>query len=643
MSHKTLYIDVDEEITSIIDRVRKSAANDIIVVAPKQAMLLQSLVNLKLLKKETDRRKKKLMIVTQDKVGKKLIEKAGILVQGKMDRTLEEDREAERNFSPSPMSRARNGELIKEAAGEELKIGSDQYFDEPIAPVGVSKEPEKAGNIGKISFQENMEKPAQKGEKPAKRKKEKNRLVKISDIVAGPKAEEEKKIKAPEIPLAEIGKKEPVPASKAPARPKKFGRDIQRKAERFFGELKGGAGNQAGVFRSGKKEKIMSSGRVGKRTTRYFLVFAVAAVVLAGLAGVYFILPRATVAVYLNNQQKSSSADIEANVDAKSADVASGVVPATLEQLVKEKTEEFTPSGSQSGAGKAKGSVVIYNEFSSDSQPLVATTRLQTPDGKIFRITKAVVVPGTTKVGAETKPGAIETEVEADKPGDSYNIDPATFKIPGFEGGPKYDKFYAKSAKPMAGGGESGALAITSQDVAQAKEKMIADAKKDAIEELKNSLGAERKFFEDAITTELVSATPSASVGTETDKFSYSVKVRAKTLSFSESDVKEILAKKSASAGEGVSRSDFSGSPTYVLTAADPGNKYLKFQAKADLNVSSSLDVDNFKKGMLGKTAGELEAIAKNYSSIKSVEVKFWPFFVTRVPMDEKKVKVEIK
>ena len=34
--HKTLYIDIDEEITSIIDRVRKSAANEIIVIAPKR-------------------------------------------------------------------------------------------------------------------------------------------------------------------------------------------------------------------------------------------------------------------------------------------------------------------------------------------------------------------------------------------------------------------------------------------------------------------------------------------------------------------------------------------------------------------------------------------------------------------------------
>jgi len=196
--HKTLYIDIDEEITSIIDRVRKSAANEIIVIAPKRALLLQSLVNLKLLKKEVGRRKKKLMIVTQDKIGKKLIEKAGILVQGKMDSDLEDYPDETKYRARKKEVVIDDEELTKELAEEELKIGSDQYFDEPLPVPKVEKEAEGTSeNIGKITFGEVEEKTAAgKGAGGAgksiarqpKEKKTKDRFVKVSDIVAGPGA-----------------------------------------------------------------------------------------------------------------------------------------------------------------------------------------------------------------------------------------------------------------------------------------------------------------------------------------------------------------------------------------------------------------------------------------------------------------------
>ncbi len=133
MSHKTIYIDIDEEITSVIDRMRKTEAGEVIIVAPKRALLLQSLVNLKLLKKEADRRKRRIMIVTQDKIGKKLIEKAGILVHGKVDDSMADSSEAEEPVIKRKQL-IKNQELIENIEGErqEEPIGSDSYFDEPL-------------------------------------------------------------------------------------------------------------------------------------------------------------------------------------------------------------------------------------------------------------------------------------------------------------------------------------------------------------------------------------------------------------------------------------------------------------------------------------------------------------------------------
>lgn len=80
MDRDTLYLDNDEEITSVVDKLKGSDHVAIDLVIPKEALLLQSVVNLKILKKQAEGLNKEIVIVTQDKVGKKLAEQVGIPV-----------------------------------------------------------------------------------------------------------------------------------------------------------------------------------------------------------------------------------------------------------------------------------------------------------------------------------------------------------------------------------------------------------------------------------------------------------------------------------------------------------------------------------------------------------------------------------
>ena len=70
-----------------------------------------------------------------------------------------------------------------------------------------------------------------------------------------------------------------------------------------------------------------------------------------------------------------------------------------------------------SGNQKARGTLIISNEYSSDTQPLIATTRFETGDGKIFRLAESVTVPGVTIVDGKRQPGIVEAVVIADAPG----------------------------------------------------------------------------------------------------------------------------------------------------------------------------------------------------------------------------------
>ncbi len=61
-----IYIDVDDEITGIIDKVRGSHNKIVALVLPKRATMLQSVVNMKLLKRGADEAKKNLVLITSE-------------------------------------------------------------------------------------------------------------------------------------------------------------------------------------------------------------------------------------------------------------------------------------------------------------------------------------------------------------------------------------------------------------------------------------------------------------------------------------------------------------------------------------------------------------------------------------------------
>lgn len=62
----TIYLDVDDEITSVIDKVNSSREKIVALVLPKRATVFHSVVNMKLLKRAADLRKKHLVLITSE-------------------------------------------------------------------------------------------------------------------------------------------------------------------------------------------------------------------------------------------------------------------------------------------------------------------------------------------------------------------------------------------------------------------------------------------------------------------------------------------------------------------------------------------------------------------------------------------------
>ena len=66
MQKDVIYIDVDDDITAIIDKVKSSSHKIIALVPPKRTGVLQSAVNLRLISRAANQKDKRLVVITND-------------------------------------------------------------------------------------------------------------------------------------------------------------------------------------------------------------------------------------------------------------------------------------------------------------------------------------------------------------------------------------------------------------------------------------------------------------------------------------------------------------------------------------------------------------------------------------------------
>lgn len=98
MSSTVLYLEVDEDITSAIDKLGKSNAASVSIVAPKRSALIQSLINLKLLQKAAKDNGQELILVTGDRTATHLASRLGIAVAA----TLKTGAQVPQQSTPEP-------------------------------------------------------------------------------------------------------------------------------------------------------------------------------------------------------------------------------------------------------------------------------------------------------------------------------------------------------------------------------------------------------------------------------------------------------------------------------------------------------------------------------------------------------------
>jgi hypothetical protein len=163
---KVLFTEIDDEITGIYDKLKKYKMKNIYLVIPKRAILFQSVVNLRILKRKSEELNKNIYIITNDSNGAQLAQRAGFTVFDKL----------EGNEHPSLVSGKLPDDKLKITP---LEASINSYEDDTPTRLK-SKKISIAELIRKSKKSETARPKISNVKKKTKKRKEKNKYVLVS-------------------------------------------------------------------------------------------------------------------------------------------------------------------------------------------------------------------------------------------------------------------------------------------------------------------------------------------------------------------------------------------------------------------------------------------------------------------------------
>lgn len=89
MKDTKIFVDIDDELTFVAEKIIHAQTNRVILVIPEKSEILSSLVELKMLGRVIHKNDKNIVIVTTDKSGKNIAERAGFIVEEKIGNVTE--------------------------------------------------------------------------------------------------------------------------------------------------------------------------------------------------------------------------------------------------------------------------------------------------------------------------------------------------------------------------------------------------------------------------------------------------------------------------------------------------------------------------------------------------------------------------
>ncbi|MEK7650962.1 MAG: hypothetical protein AAB377_00360 [Patescibacteria group bacterium] len=573
-SEKKIFLDKDDDLNKVVGQLTAVEAEKIILNIPKNSVLGSSVHNFQILERECETAGKELAI---ESVDERILELASLATIPAIN----------------PVFKTRERSVV------DILPGLDDVGAAEIELVRQSEVPNaERGGKEKIEGR----KPARKSgvKKPRVARKKKAPAIEETKIpITEPVASEEELVKYIPAPIVE---------ERIEKNFERIERNVEKKAKR------------------------------GKKFWAIMLV-STAVVLAAGYFAVADILPRAIINIFIQKTTVPFSirvtADKEVNTPSVSGNAAS--LPGQLSVAPGNLSMNFPATGSSTLSTKAGGTLTVYNVYSTKSQTLVATTRFESPEGKIFRLVNRAVVPGMKT--ANGTPSSVEVKVVADKAGSDYNLPPSGgWKIPGFKATPAlYKGFYAESISSMTGGAEGNQIVPSESDVSGAKAK-IEEALLNTLKSKTMILDSQNlKIMDNGSEFKVTSENVSSQVDQD-GNFSVLVAGELRQLGFNEGMLRDALVDFLSTSTEEITVRNFS--MDYSTSTADFAAGKMTFSVNGVLTYEPKINLESFKNQILGLDGETLKTQIFALPGLQKANISFWPFWVKSVPNYLNKVKI---
>lgn len=582
---KIIHINASDGIDLVIDKIRKCGEKEITLVLPENAMILQDLINLKILKMNAKELGKNISVAVIDDSE-----------YAKINNKVNKIEKSEMRNQPSSLK-----DLIDRSEEE----NDNNKIDE---------------TAGMIDFKNN--KPESK--------------IKIYDI-----------IKKREVPVDSEIKK--ITDASQELEEKYEENLLRQKRERFNQDNiedeedeEGMDINEISDLKKPKKQKRRIS-LLPSLSSGFFAGFIVVCLIITA-AILAFVLPKSDLTITLKTEALTYDFEFVADELINKIDAISDKIPLEKIDITNEEIGDYPTTGKKHVTENATGKIIIYNECSTGPQTLVADTRFLSKEGKIFKITKSATIAGFTKPEDKVIPGSVAAEVVAEGSGESYNIGETSFTIPKLQelNSWKFSCLYARSEKPMSGGVDKDVLYFSDSDYLTAKEKLVKIAKEKNEKEFSDKISDKYLLLEYSKQEEEVKTENDTKVGDIVDSFQMTVSAKTTALLVVKSDFDDLISEKiNLNLDHNIELVKESRKYEIGEVRKDENEK-MSIPVSVSQNSIVKIDVDKIKNEIMGKNESELREYFINTKGIKAIDINFWPFWVKKIPSAVDKINVTI-
>lgn len=581
-----IYIDVDDEITTIIDKVVSAKEKIVALVLPKRATVFQSIVNMKLLKHRADTAKKHLVLITSE---------AGLMpLAGAVGLHVAPTLQSRPEVPVNPVS----ADLPEDKAIDEDDAVSvdDGDFD---------PKKESVKSVGEL---------AKAGEAPG--------------VIAGSQMPEE---------TIELDNSEDEGGS-------------DDKPTDIAALAAAGSAGKGGGKKKGNKDKKLRVPNFDKFRLKFIIAGVLLVLLIVAWIVANNVLPKAVITIKTATSTVNTSLTPTLSTTATSVDTSTQVIPAVSQQVQKPYSQQVAATGQQNNGQKATGQVMMVAQECAPNLGTTFVVPAGTglsANGLTFITQSDTKFDGNPKhiVGSSGSCNNYEanspTNVQAQSGGSQYNISQGTFTVAGFS------NVTASVSIAIAGGTDSIQTIVQQSDIDSATQKLTSQIDKNAIKtQLQQALTSAGEFpITDSFTATNPTPTVSPAVGTQSSTVTVSETVTYTMFGAKKSDLQTLIdstVKQQINTAKQAIQDDGFGSTAITVPNAGTGNT-LQIAMQSTSVIGPQLNLNSLKQQVVGLKAGAVQTLIEADPGVQGVSVKFSPFWVDTVPKHLNKITINFE